>query len=282
MGCSDDVMHKLTPIAGIYLGMMLVTPPCGADGMMSPRSQVTRAGARHSIEMTRDDLLGAKNWKSTQVRVLGFYLGMTRSHAIVNARRNGLSLLTSDLRNLAACEGSDCEVCYPRGICPGIALRFGHDGRVTNLQLTRVPDDAAAVVRRSAITLEFKGSTYQFFNNYSEALRLRLLGPGIVVKSQVQSSPKVSLMDVIYNYPERGIVIYALIDESSPQTPIDVDLAVSLVPPTPASPQLTHPARPPQPAAPPATAAKRTPTNFFCLRFLDGNVFDAAQTFSHH
>lgn len=222
-------MRKLTAIAGVFLGILVSVFPCGGDAVTSPPSQVSKPSARNGIEITEADLFGSKSWKSTQVRVLGFYLGMTRNQAINNAGRYSLTLLVPDLRNLDACDGNKCEVCDARGICPGIALGFGDDGRIASIQVTRMPEDASVAVRKVAITRKFRGRTYQFFNHYSEVLRMNLLGRGVLVKKEVQSPPKVPLMEVVYNYPERGVEVYASIDETSPQAPVDVDLTVSFV-----------------------------------------------------
>jgi hypothetical protein len=227
---TEGSMHKLKLSMQLLFCLAFVMSVFGSSDTNSKRSQVSNSGGE--IEMTNGDLFGSQNWNSQQVRVLGFYLGMTRGEAYENARHHDLALFVPDLRNLANCRGNVCEVCNARGVCPGITLDFGSDERVEKMQITRVPEDAALVVREAAITQKFKGRTSDFFNNYSEELRVNLLGPGVLVRKQVNSSRKVPLSKLIYDYPERGLRISASLDESSPKRPVDIDLSVIFMPPS--------------------------------------------------
>lgn len=224
-------MQKLSVVATATL-FCLALPifPSERARHLGPSVQAPTSTSR-KIELTESDLFATEGWDSTQVQILGFRLGMTRLQANENADRHDLVLLVPDLRNLAKCQTNLCEVCDSHGVCRGITLMFGDEEKVDRIDITRAPEDAAKVVRKAAITGEFKGSTYQFFNRYSDKLREKLLGPGLLVKKQVQSPPKVSLLEESYLYPQRGLEILATLDESSPGSPSDIDLTVSFARP---------------------------------------------------
>jgi len=180
------------------------------------------------IEMTEEDLFASEHWDSAHTRVLGFRLGMTREEASADARQHELSLIAPDLRSLAECLGAKCEVCTRHRICPGITLVFDNKGKIVEMEITLVPRDAAAVVRKAAITRKFKGNTYDFFNQYSDELRVRLLGPGVQGSKQRPSTSS-PLRDFIYVYQQRGLKVYVELDERTPTAP--ASLAVSFLPP---------------------------------------------------
>jgi len=232
---AEGSMRKLIVAVGASLFVMVSFSPCEGAGKTAPRFQAP-AQKTKGIEVTVSDLFATKDWKSTQVRVLGFRLGMSREDANENAHKHDFVLLVPDLRNLANCGRNICEVCNSGGICPGITLLFDKEERVESIEITRTPRDAALAVRKAAITRKFKGSTYEFFNEYSENLREKLLGPGVLIRREIQSPPKVPLLDVSYRYPKRGLEIHASIDESLSTTPVDIDLSVSLVLPIDSQP----------------------------------------------
>ena len=51
------------------------------------------------------------------------------------------------------------------------------------------------------------------------------------MKKETQSAPKVPLMEVFHRYPARGIEIRATVEESSLESPTDIDLTVRFFPP---------------------------------------------------
>jgi hypothetical protein len=220
---AQDSMYRQRIGTTLYSTIMLFLLVGAKGGAISARSQAVKLDTRQ-IELTETDLFSRKDWNSTEIRVLGFHLGMTRRDADENARQRDLSLVSTV--DSTVCHGKICEVCDARDICPGVTLSFGDSERIDRMDVSRIPEDAAAEVRRAAIVLRFKGSTYQLFNHYSEALRIRLLGPGVLVSKQVYSPPKVPGLDVTYDYPERGLQIYASVDESSHEKPVDFDLMI--------------------------------------------------------
>lgn len=177
----------------IILIWSLVAEPClTLLGSASP-SQITER-----IELTETDLFETKNWDSSQVDVVGFHLGMTRQEAKINARRNGFKLLIPDLRGSATCSGEKCEVCDANVICPGIMLDFSGDDHVIGVEILKIPDYGAEVVKKAAITNRFKGKTRLLFDRYSNHLRLELLGKEGSQESPTDKNPLYQRM-VTYN-----------------------------------------------------------------------------------
>jgi hypothetical protein len=173
------------------------------------------------------DLFEIKTWDSTRVDVVGFRLGMTRQEANANAHRNGLHLIVFDLGE-TPCSGEKCEVCDVKMVCPGIVLDFSHDDHVTGVEVSKIPEDGAAVVRKAAITSRFKGKTRLFFNRYSNDLRLKLLGHEDSRDRPSDKNPLYKGM-VTYKYPRLGVNVFVSPNPHGPES--TSDLVVTLVAP---------------------------------------------------
>lgn len=195
------------------------------------RAKGQRAQQPKLVELTRSDVFASKSWSGDTVSVLGFMLGMSRSEVFRMAADDGLRLSDSVPRSEEPCRSNLCDVETRRGFYVGVSLQFDAGEEVSRIDVSFTPADADPRVRAVAITRKFKGKTYEFFNHYSDKLRINLLGPGVLVKRDTQSPPKVPEMDEVYDYPERGLRIYASIDETSPQAPVDTDLTVSFARP---------------------------------------------------
>jgi hypothetical protein len=180
------------------------------------------------VELTQNDLFETKNWDSSLVDVLGFHLGMTRQGANVNARAQDLKLVIPDLRGSATCSGEKCEVCDANVVCPGIMLDFSSDDRVIGVEVSKIPEDGAEVVRKAAVTNRFKGKTRLLFSRYSNNLRLELLGKEASRESPSDKNPLYQRM-VTYKYPRLGIKIFVSPNQHGPEW--TADLVVSFVPP---------------------------------------------------
>jgi hypothetical protein len=210
----------------MFLGIcLLVVPPTLKE---SVREQ---AESPKLTEITGTDLFASPSWNSNTVSVLGFRLGMSRSDAFTTAKNGGLRLSESKPPGEGRCNSNRCDVEVMRGSYVGVSLEFDAENHVSQIDVILTPRDAAPEIKRVAVTKRFKGETYDFFNRYSEELRLRLLGEGVLVKKEIGSPPKVPVMHVAYRYPKRGLEIHALIDESAPKAPVDIDLTVSFVRP---------------------------------------------------
>lgn len=238
---TEGLMFKLKGSHIIYLCILYLialTPRevFSASFKSAGRAQKHEIQQRKLLELTMTDVFALKSWNSSMLSVLGFRLGMKRSEVATTAAREGLRLSESKPPNERPCESNRCDVESRRGIYIGISLEFDSHASISQIDVEAIPSDAAPAVRRAAITKKFKGNTYEFFNHYSEALRSKLLGPGILVRKEVDSPPKVPVMDVVYSYPEHGLRIYASINMASPQAPMDNGLTVSFVPQAGAAP----------------------------------------------
>lgn len=227
---SEATLSKMTRNGCASLVFIACALFC-VGGNAFAQASLQSGGSKAHIEMTEADLFGRRIWNSRQVSIMGFYLGMPRVQAFRNARQNGFALFANDPTTSAKCEGSKCVVCDPKGsICPGLSLDFDRNNRIYKMAVDRIPEDASEVVQASAITRHFKGRTYQFFYHYSEALRLQVLGPGVLVESHTSRPPppRISLRDETYSYPERGLKVYAsLVVGLAGKPDEDIDLTVS-------------------------------------------------------
>lgn len=237
---TEGPMFKLKGTHRIYLCILLLivsTPreAFSASFKSAGRTQKYEIQQRKLLELTTTDAFALKSWDSSMLSVLGFRLGMKRSEVMKTAARESLRLSESKPPSERPCESNRCDVESSRGIYLGVSVEFDSRARIAQIDVEAIPSDAAPAVRRAAITRKFKGNTYDFFNHYSEALRSKLLGPGILVRKEVDSPPKVPAMDVVYSYPERGLRIYVSISMASHQAPVDNGLTVSFVLPASAA-----------------------------------------------
>jgi len=197
-------LHKLTAILLVLIALLI---PVGARAVR-PQSDAGTHSAR-KIEITDRDLFATKGWNSTQVCVLGFRLGMSRAEATKNAYGHRLRLVAHDDWISPRCS-ERCVVCDAKGICPGIALSFSSDNRVSGIHVQRIPEDAAPIVRRAAIVRKFRGRTYSLFNRYSNDLRLGLVG--------LEDSKD----EGVYKYLRYGLTIFVSVNPHGPECTSDL------------------------------------------------------------
>ena len=170
-------------------------------------------------EITMIDLFENKDWNSTNVEIMGFYLGMSLHDATLHAQELGVSLINPDLRNFQQCSHGICELCYSNHVCPGVTFDFGKGDNVLSIEITRIPEDASPSVRKAAITQKFKGNTYELFNNYSNNLRHKLLGEENSRES-VQRDPRF----IKYKYDHRGVILMIVTDPFVSEKEFDLSL----------------------------------------------------------
>lgn len=178
------------------------------------------------VELTRTDLFSVRDWKGSNVSVLGFHLGMDRGQATATAMKQGLQLADHDSRG--SCRGSMCDVFRKGFVWVGISLGFSSDGSVERVGVGVPPSFVDPAVKEASVVHKFKGATYRFFTQYSEALRRKLLGAG-VVEREAESSARSPLTAVRYSYPARGVEVYLSRDKSTPHQIIE--LSISFVSP---------------------------------------------------
>ena len=148
---------------------------------------------RPALELTEVDALAKRDWTSEGVRILGFHLGMSRAEAMENARNRKLQL--NCLRN--------CDICDQQNVlCTGITLRFASDDLVDAIYVMRPLAEAPEDLRKFSVTGQFKGQTFALFHRYSDALRLKLLGP------TAGKAEDRAMRTTKYYYPGHGLTVY--------------------------------------------------------------------------
>lgn len=181
------------------------------------------------VELTKQDLFSLSDWKERQVAVDGFVLGMTREQAFEVAKAKGLKLRSDQPpckvhRVKLPCRGRSCSVLQANGNWIGLNLLFdsNHLARIK----VSVPVDAYPEVKKANIAREFKGSTYELFNNYSDDLRKQMFGPAEGKQTPIKAGAQISnLTQVAYGYLSSGVIIHVTIDKNEhPPKPFDLEV----------------------------------------------------------
>jgi hypothetical protein len=168
--------------------------------------------ALHLLEITKADVFAKHNWTAEEISVLGFYLGMSKTDAVENARKQDLRLRCLNY----------CDVCDNQNIlCNGIGLGFGSDERIEGIYVMKPLEEAPPDLRRFSVTQQFKGQTYVFFHRYSTDLRLKLFGRE---SGHEGDGPRVR--STTYLYPSIGLKIYLSLSGNTRITERDADLDV--------------------------------------------------------
>jgi hypothetical protein len=175
------------------------------------------------IELTKVDLFSQPEWQKAPVAVDGFALGMTRSEARRLAETHGLTLALGSAPQSAeeresVCQQAMCSVRQRNGNYIGVDLYFdraGHTSRIA-IEFSQAMD---LEVQRANVARRFKGLTYRLFNDYSDSLRQRVLGPAEGEERQVPTIKFIS-----YKYLSAGLIVTTAIDTQSKETyDIEVD-----------------------------------------------------------
>jgi hypothetical protein len=161
-----------------YWLLLLLIGAWSRVAIIVPRAAEPKVG-RH-IELTKRDLFAIKNWTSLDISVLGFYLGMTRKEAQGNAIAQRLRIAI-DVPPPAPCphknQGEDCDIFNRQDHYIGLSIHFDTEDRISRIVVEREPPAADPSVRRADVARRFKGSSHALFFAYTDALRVKLLGP---------------------------------------------------------------------------------------------------------
>jgi hypothetical protein len=185
------------------------------------------------IELTKQDLFSLKDWQHRPVMVDGFMLGMTRAEALATAHAGNIELYQNTIVAKGpvqeSCKGASCSVGKVNGDWIGLDIGFGAADRVTTITVS-VPEDAYPEVKKVNIAREFKGLTYQFFNQYSDSLRTQILGTakGKETHDVLSTGPDSFYTHIEYDYLSCGVIVHVTV---SKQDPKPFDLAMDFVVP---------------------------------------------------
>ncbi|MGC2473181.1 MAG: hypothetical protein WA485_02510 [Candidatus Sulfotelmatobacter sp.] len=187
------------------------------------------------LELTQVDLFSVSKWESKPIAIKGFTLGMTRAEAFTLAKTLSLRLVTETPRTVGETNGAcrsdeiSCSVYRVNGPWIGMNLWFNAVDRVGKITVS-MPADAVPEVKAASVAHEFKGLTYELFNNYSEALRQRVLGFIEAKERQRTNIPGDTEVVLDYTYPRLGMVVHLTIDKRD-HPPKPFDLQVDFVAP---------------------------------------------------
>jgi len=142
------------------------------------------------IDITKVDPFSRSGWRGSDIEILGFYPGMTREEMRLNARQRGFKLekwagnsLPCDPKSVGSYPMDGCDVYSSNG---AIGLFFNSQNLLQSIQLT-VPvysSESNAIKNRPRdLTWQLRGALHRLFWNYSDELRVSLLGePDQVLK----------------------------------------------------------------------------------------------------
>ena len=129
--------------------------------------------AQSSIEITQVDLFSIKEWDSAHVAFLGFRLGMERREAFRNAQNGGLTM--DDDSGQGCLKAETCHL-LDFGKYIGLALTFGIRDTIQRIRVEMPSSNPSKEEMENWLVKKMPGQTREFFENYSDSLRARLLG----------------------------------------------------------------------------------------------------------
>lgn len=124
-------------------------------------------------ELSSQDVFGEPGWNSGNLCVLGLRIGMTRTEAVTAAERSGMRLSSTLHESPQRCEW--CDV-MQADFHQGVLVRFGDSDRISEILIDLYVVDAARDKSRHWVSQRLVGKIGQLARNYSDRLRLELLG----------------------------------------------------------------------------------------------------------
>jgi hypothetical protein len=210
----------------ILSGLFVLT--CTVLLLLGDRSYTTKPASASDglIDPTKVDWLAQRGWKSSEVSIDGFQLGMSRRQAVENAERNHRKLVgLVGGRDEYPCRAERCVVETLANQYVGIELRFDVDA-IGNISVEPIPPDANPEVQQAGITRSFVGETKHFFNNYNDAERTMLLGKA--ESTQTEPNPSGSpIRRVHYKYSKMGLEVSVSLDDRRPNSPFDLSVTLA-------------------------------------------------------
>jgi hypothetical protein len=169
--------------------------------------------AGRTVELTEVDLFSLPDWQHQTIAVDGFTLDMTKEQAVEIAKRKGLILRNKQMLGKVGepnvpCTQRVCAVDKLDGPWIGVDLFLDMD-RVSKIKVS-IPGDADAEVKNVNIATEFKGRTRQFFNNYSDDLRIKILGVSDGKKTHPKSASGADPFYTFIEYDYRRLVLQCM------------------------------------------------------------------------
>jgi len=194
-----------------------------------------------AIEITGTDLFATDHWLSTQVSVKGLMLGMSRRRAV--------EVLAPQHLNLDDASGQGCRsnssVCYVLrlGTYTGMTVAFGDNDTMEKIAIDAYNRTASKDERSACLSHDFAGKTRELVEDYSDHLRVRILGNAEKYAVKLPPFPRARLLlpprndrpitHYQYFYLRRGLILHTYVsgrDGFIGQGPLD-KLVLEFVPP---------------------------------------------------
>jgi len=185
------------------------------------------------VDLSTPTSFSVPGWQMKEIAVAGFVLGMTREQAFQIASASGLKLRSDQppraLGELKApCPADSCSVSQLNGNWIGVNLFFTSD-RLVKIKVSE-PVDADPEVKKVNIARSFQGLTHELFNNYSDDLRVRILGVAQAEETPITVAGQISsLASVEYDYSHAEVIIHLTLDKRE-HPPKPFDLEVDFIP----------------------------------------------------
>ena len=186
-----------------------------------------QSGSSRTVELTETDLFSLPDWQHQIVSLDGFSLGVTRGQAVEVGKAKGLVLRNAAMGKVGEsrvpCTQQECDVGQLGGPWIGIDLFFERD-RVSKIK-NSVPVDADPEIKKVNVARRFKGLTRQFFNHYSDDLRIKILGSVEPKTTQPKLSTEAESAYTYfeYDYPQAGLAVHFTTGRDYPN-PFDLEV----------------------------------------------------------
>lgn len=159
--------------------------------------------AQRPLEISTTDLFSINNWNSREVLVLGVKLGMLRSEAVKAAQASGFEI--PDCQQPRTGRGTLEDFCrtYKNGRTTFVDLYFDTEDRVKEILIQLYVIDAGGPLWMAK---QMKGLSGQLATQYSDALRVKLLGveEEHCIQNPSSPPPKVQAYFHTFEYFRRG------------------------------------------------------------------------------
>jgi hypothetical protein len=186
--------------------------------------------AQKPSEISATDIFSLKDWNSREVTVLGVKLGMLRSEAVRAAQASGFAI--PNCKSPRTGRGTDEDFCgiYQNGLTTFVDLYFDMEDRVKEILIQLYVIDAGGPLWMAK---HMKGMSGQLATQYSDALRVKLLGmeEEHCIQNPSSPPPKVQAYFHTFEYLRRGFgfsILRVTDPDSAEPKLVDVEIRLRL------------------------------------------------------